>query len=154
MELKVRLSHAHLSSIGGITPTGELAMWTQNSSINEKTVVAFLAHLLARFNERLFVIWDGSPIHIKSIFVQSFIATIGPERLRVEQFPPFAPELNPTEGLWNQLKNVELANVCALELNDLYQKLNLAIGNIRQQPKLIQSFFGQSKLDISEYKKV
>ncbi|MBF0366909.1 MAG: transposase, partial [Oligoflexia bacterium] len=68
------------------------------------------AHLLIRFNERPFIAWDGSTIHSKSIFVRSFVAAIGSERLRVEKFPSYAPELNPAEGLWYQMKDVELKN--------------------------------------------
>jgi transposase len=107
-----------------------------------------------RFKERLFVIWDGSTIHTKSIFVRSFIEAIGPERLRVEKFPSYAPDLNPAEGLWNQIKNVEMKNICAIDLDDLKNKLNLAVARIRGNPKLIRNFFGQPQLDISEFKKV
>ncbi|MBF0367805.1 MAG: IS630 family transposase, partial [Oligoflexia bacterium] len=58
-ELKVKLTHAHLSSIGGITPFGELAIYTKKRAINEYDIVNFLAHLLIRFNERPFIAWDG-----------------------------------------------------------------------------------------------
>jgi transposase len=152
MELKTKLTHDHLSSIGGITPNGEIAVWTQHEIINEKIVVEFLSHLLMRFNDRLLVIWDGSPIHMKSFFVRSFVFAIGEDNLSIEQFPGYAPDLNPTEGLWHQLKDVELKNICNSNLEDLHIKLNLAIGKIRHNPQLIQSFFGQSKLDISEFK--
>lgn len=108
---------------------------------------------MSRFKERLYVIWDGSTIHSKSIFVRSFIAAIGPERLRVLRFPSYAPELNPAEGLWNQIKNVELKNICASDLDDLKNKLDSALAKIRRNPALIQHFFGQTGLGILDFKK-
>jgi len=150
--LRAKLSKAHISSIGGITPTGELGIWTKEGAINEYDIVDFLAHLLIRFQERVFIIWDGSTIHSKSIFVRSFIAAIGEDRLSVRTFPGYAPELNPAEGLWNQIKNVELKNVCASDLDDLKVKFDSAVARIRANPKLIQSFFGQTGLNIFEFK--
>ncbi|MBF0206669.1 MAG: hypothetical protein HQK53_07245, partial [Oligoflexia bacterium] len=88
----------------------------------------------------------------KSYFVRSFIAAVGPQRLRVEKFPGYAPELNPAEGLWYQIKGVELKNVCSIDLSDLKNKLRTAVSKIRSSPKLIQSFFGQTGLEISEFK--
>ncbi|MBI4640080.1 MAG: transposase [Candidatus Tectomicrobia bacterium] len=32
-------------------------------------------------------------------------------RLHLEQFPGYAPELNPDEGIWHDLKRVELKHV-------------------------------------------
>ncbi|MBF0207598.1 MAG: transposase [Oligoflexia bacterium] len=147
-ELRVKLTKEHLSTIGGVTPMGELGIWTKKGAINEYDIVDFLSHLLIRFNERLFIIWDGSTIHSKSIFVRSFIKAIGSERLRVENFPGYAPELNPTEGLWHQLKGVEMKNICATDLTDLKSKIVTAIARVRRNRKLIQGFFGQTGLII------
>jgi transposase len=148
----VKLTKDHLSVIGGVTPNGEIGIWTKEGAMNEYDIVDFLAHLLLRFNEKLFIVWDGSPIHAKSIFVRSFIEAIGPERLKVERFPSYAPELNPAEGLWHQIKGVELKNVCATDLGDLKIKLKPAVVKIRRNAKLIQNFFGQTGLKISEFK--
>jgi transposase len=150
-DLRVKLTNDHLSVIGGITPDGEIGIWTKQGSMNEYDIVVFLAHLLIRFNERLFIVWDGAPIHSRSIFVRSFIKAIGTERLRVVQFPSYAPELNPAEGVWHQLKGVELSNGCADDLDDLKSKLRPAVAKIRIRPKLVQSFFGQTGLRISEF---
>lgn len=134
--------------IGGITPNGEIGTWTKKGAIDEYDIVNFLAHLLIRFREKLFIVWDGSTIHSRSIFVRSFIKAIGEERLRVETFPGYAPELNPTEGLWHQIKGVELRNVCAPDAKELLFELHAALARIRQNKKLIQSLFSQAGLKI------
>ena len=40
-------------------------------------------------------------------------------RLRLEQLPGYAPELNPDEGIWRYLKRVELKNVVCADLEHL-----------------------------------
>jgi len=38
--------------------------------------------------------------------------------LTVDRLPGYAPDLNPAEGLWANLKGTELANRCDLEIAD------------------------------------
>ena len=68
--------------------------------------------------------------------------------IHLEQLPPYAPELNPDEGVWEQLKNVEMRNLSCKDLNHLRIELNLAINRLRSNPRLIQSFFAGAKLSI------
>jgi putative transposase len=39
--------------------------------------------------------------------------------LRVEQLPGYAPDLNPTEQVWGNLKAKELANLCSDTINEV-----------------------------------
>ena len=32
--------------------------------------------------------------------------------LEIERLPAYAPDLNPTEGVWNNIKSREMANLC------------------------------------------
>jgi transposase len=38
---------------------------------------------------------------------------------RVDRLPGYAPDLNSNEGVWNELKRIELANVCCSSLTQL-----------------------------------
>ena len=58
----------------------------------------------------------------------------------------YAPELNPGEGLWQQLKGVELRHVCGFNLSHLRVELSDAVERVRRKPRLIQSFFRGPKL--------
>jgi transposase len=55
------------------------------------------------------LLWDGLAAH-RSRAMQAWLNT---QRhwLVVERLPAYAPELNPTEGLWEWLKGTELANL-------------------------------------------
>jgi transposase len=107
--------------------------------------VAFLEHLLREVPGRMVVIWDGSPIH-RSQTLRAFLAQGASQRLHLERLPAYAPELNPAEGLWPQLKGVELRNLCGLHLPHLRRERRDAVKRVRRKPRLITSFFHGAKL--------
>jgi transposase len=135
----------HLSAISAISPEGKLYFHCQDGALNSENVIAFLAHLLREVRGRLVIIWDGSPIH-RSHTVKEFLANGAAQRLHLERLPAYAPELNPDEGLWQQLKGVELRNLCCLHLPHLRRELRDAVKRVRRKPRLITSFFRGAKL--------
>src|SRR5262249_40203531 len=106
--------------------------------------VVFLQHLLPHVSEKLLVIWDGSPIH--QGHVRTFLAAGGARQIHVARLPPYAPDLNPDEGVWHHLKNVEMRNRCCLNLMHLRTELRLAIKRWRRKPHLITACFAQAGL--------
>jgi transposase len=61
------------------------------------------------------------------------------KRLHLEQLPGYAPDLNPDEGIWNDLKRVELGNVCCTDLDDLSAQLIRAKERLRLKRAIIRS---------------
>jgi putative transposase len=92
-EIRAPLSREHLSSMSGITPDGRLYMKIQRRSYKGKDAAGFLKHLLRHIDGKLLVLWDRSPIH-RSQVVKDLLAKEG-SRIHLEQFPAYAPELNP-----------------------------------------------------------
>ena len=95
--LRLPLSRDHLAVISGITPAGRLLMLVQDHPYKSPDIVRFLKHLLRHIPGKLLVIWDGAPIH-RGQPVQDFLAQGGAHRIRLEQFPGYAPDLNPDEA--------------------------------------------------------
>jgi transposase len=143
--VRVFQTHDHLSVMSGITPQGWLFTMTRYDSLNGLDSIHFLKHLHSRTDQKLLVIWDGSPIH-RSVAVRTFLADGAAKQIHLERLPAYAPDLNPDEGVWSYLKHVELRNVCCFNLDHLHQQLNLAILRLRQKPVLIQSFFEEAGL--------
>lgn len=137
----------HLSVMSGITPEGRLYTLTRAEPLTSAESVTFLFHLGRRIGGKLLVIWDGSPIH-RSGLVREFLAAGGAGYVHLEQFPPYAPDLNPDEQVWQHLKQVEMKNLCCHDLHHLSMELNLAITRLRKKPRLIQSFFAGAGLAI------
>lgn len=134
----------HLSVMGSVTPDGKVYTLVRPQSLNGLHTIAFLVHLGRLAGDRLLVIWDGSPIHRRAE-VGAFVAE-AKGKIHVESLPAYAPDLNPVEWLWRHLKEVELANVSCLDLEQLHQELHLALGRLRQKPSLVPSFFEGAEL--------
>jgi transposase len=140
----------HLSVMGGVTPTGRIYVLVRRTSLNGLHTIEFLRHLIRHIGSHLLVIWDGSPIHRRAE-VKDFLAGAEGRGVHVERLPPYAPDLNPVEGAWEHLKHVELRNMVFLDLEDLHLELHLAIGRLRQKPRLIRSFFEGAGLPIENF---
>jgi transposase len=122
--------------MSGITPEGKLLMIEQEKAFKGEDVVQFLKHALGRIPGKLLVIWDGSPIH-RSKIVKEFLKNGAASRLKLEQLPGYAPELNPDEGIWKHLKYVELKNVCCKSLSELRRELRKAKERLRHKKHVI-----------------
>lgn len=145
--LKEWQTRDHLSVMAGVTPEGKVYSLVRQESLNGLHTVAFLAHLLCMAGPRLLVIWDGSPIHRRTEVKEFLTEEVG-RRVPIEALPSYAPDLNPTEWMWNHLKNVEMRNLACLDLEQLHMEFHLALGRIRQRPSLIRSFFAGAGLTL------
>jgi hypothetical protein len=78
--LRFPFTREHLSVISGITPSGRLLLQVQDHAFHSPEVVLFLRHLLRHVPGKVLVIAQGAA-----------------KRLRLEQLPGYAPELNSDE---------------------------------------------------------
>ena len=140
--LRALLTRDHLSIISGITPAGQLLLQMRGRSLRGPDVVRFLRHLLRHIRGKLLVIWDGAPIHRAQV-VKDFLTQGGAACIWLEQLPAYAPELNPEEGIWNLLKQVELRNLCCDDLAELRFELRLAAARLRHKTGVIQGCISQ-----------
>jgi transposase len=138
--LRAWCTREHLSAISAISPEGKLYFHSQEGAINSADVVAFLEYLLREVSGRMVLIWDGAPIH-RSHLIQEFLANGAAQRLHLERLPAYAPELNPGEGLWQQLKGVELRNLCCFDIPHLRGELRDAVKRVRRKPRILQGCF-------------
>jgi transposase len=145
--LHEQLSRDHLSVMSGITPEGKLLMMEQERAFKGEDVVRFLKHALHQIPGKLLVIWDGSPIH-RSKVVKEFLQEGAATRLKLEQLPGYAPELNPDEGIWKHLKYVELKNVCCRSLSELREELRKAKERLRHKRYVILGCIRQPGFEV------
>ncbi len=141
--LQVKLTHDHLSAIGGITPQGRIFMQVQDHSYKGPDVVRFLQLLLREIAGKILVIWDGASIH-RGQAVKDFLKKGGAKRIHLERFPGYAPELNPQEGVWNLLKRVELKNVCCLDLQHIAEELLHAKERLRHHKSTLSQCYAHA----------
>ncbi len=135
--LDALLTHDPLSAISGLTLDGRLLLQIRERAFRGPEVVVFLRHLLRQIPGPLLVVWDGAPIH-RAQPVKDFLAQGAAARLKLEQLPGYAPELNPDEGIWNYLKHVELRNLCCADLAELRLELGLAVKRLRHKRHVLR----------------
>jgi transposase len=135
----------HLSAIRAISPEGKRSFHGQDDAMNSEDVVAFLAHLRRDVPGRMVLIWDGSPMH-RSHTIQAFLANGASQRLHLERLPAYAPELNPDEGFWPQLKGVEMRNLCCFNRRHLRDELRAAVTRVRRKPRILTGCFAGTGL--------
>jgi transposase len=90
--------------------------------------------------------WDGLPAH-RSLAMRAWLRR---QRhwLVVEPLPGYAPDLNPVEALWSNLKGVELANLAADTLKEVTAAAEQGIQRIRSTHWLAYSFLRHCGLSL------
>ena len=108
-------------------------------------IVAALRRLLGG-QAPVVLVWDNLPAHT-SLAMAAWVADQH-AWLTVEYLPAYAPDLNPVEGLWANLKGVELANRACGSLEELAGAAERGIGRVRGEPELLFSFLHQAGLSL------
>jgi len=118
---------------------------TREGSYNSESLMSFLTALHRELRGRKVVlVWDGLPAH-KSGKMKEYL---GQQRhwLRVERLPGYAPDLNPVETLWGNIKGQELANRCAEDLAEAERAVRSGIARVRRSSPLPFSFLKHAGL--------
>jgi len=145
--LQEELSRDHLSAISAISLDGKLYMMEQERAFKAEDVVRFLKHLMRQIPGKLLVIWDGSPIH-RGRAVKDYLSGGASRRLKLEQLPGYAPDLNPDEGVWKHLKCVELKNLCCQHLAEFKVELSRAKERLRHKRDVILGCIRQPGFEV------
>ena len=139
-----RERHDRISAISGIAVSPKrfhctLYCQLYEDNIQGEEVAVFLRHLLRQVRGHLIALLDNGKTH-RSDPVGELLAHTS--RLHLVPFPPYAPELNPDEGVWNHLKRTlangrpdtqaELMNTLADEICHLAASQSLLQGCIQQ----------------------
>jgi transposase len=142
-----RYIHDRISAISGISVCPKrfhctLYCQLYEDNIQSEEVAAFLRHLLHQVHGHLIILLDNGKTH-RGEPVQELLART--TRLHLEPFPPYAPELNPDEGVWNQLKST-LANGRPDTQEELMDVLSDEICGLAASQRLLRGCIQQSKL--------
>ena len=142
-----RYAHDRISAISGIAVSPKRFRCTlycqlYEDNIQGDEVAAFLRQLLRQVPGPLIVLLDNGKIH-RGDPVQDLRARTS--RLHLEPFPPYAPELNPDEGVWNHLKT-RLANGRPDTQAELMDILAEEICHLAASQPLLRGCIAQSEL--------
>jgi len=111
--------------IGCIGIFGESLFLTTDGSIDSDFVIAFLNELHTKYPDRVFAVYmDGAKMHW-SARVKSFL--LESKFIVCRKLPPYAPEVNPIELLWADLKNHHLKRIDRTKRDTFVDGVNAAL---------------------------
>jgi transposase len=116
-------------------------------SFDTPGLIGFLEGLRTELRgAHLTLVWDGLPAH-RSLQMQAYLRA---QRrwLVVERLPGYAPELNPVESLWQNVKGRELANYCGTSLATMASQCRRGLRRVRRRPSLLSSFLRHAGLSL------
>lgn len=128
-----------LNMISAVSAKGELKFMTSIYKITAPLFIEFLKRLIVKYPKKIFLIVDGSSTH-KAKAVERYLETVK-DRLRLFFFPPYAPEINPDELVWNEVKTHGIGRTMIRTPNDLEQAAKSSLRRLRKNPEKVRSFF-------------
>jgi len=101
--------------------------------VDTETMSLFLAHTAAQFPQDYCVmLLDGAGWHT-ALDLQV------PPSMQLLPLPPYSPELNPVEHIWDHLRENQFGNRVFSSLQQVVEQLCLGLRQLHRQPKLVQS---------------
>lgn len=129
-----------ISMVSAISPRGELRFRVQEGSMNADRFIDFLKALLSTVEGKIFLIVDGHPVH-RSKKVREFAENQAGGQLKIFFLPPYSPDLNPDEWVWNNVKNDRVARQIIMGKDDLKAKAIGALRRLQKLPGIVRGFF-------------
>lgn len=128
-----------LNMISAVSARGLLRFMVVKGKVNGPQYVEFLKRLIYRAERPIFLIVDGHPVH-KSRVVKQYVESTG-GRLRLYHLPPYAPELNPDEQVWNHVKNHGVGRAAVRTVDQLKQLVISRLRSLQKLPWTVRMFF-------------
>lgn len=135
-----------ISIVSAVSTEGDLFFAISEESMNEDHIILFLEQLLREIGSFIYIFWDNITIH-RSRKVKQFLFDRN-ERLTTRRIPPYSPELNPDEIVWNVLKYQELPNFCPDSLEELKSTAVKTLNMLKSDPERLRSAIRASALPL------
>jgi transposase len=128
-----------VSAISAVSARG--GFWSQvyTGTLNAGRFVEFLKDFRSGGRGRVLMVVDGHPSHHARV-VQKYVEASG-GMLELHFIPPYSPDLNPDEFVWQYAKSQGLRKKPLQKNESLKERVRSDLANIKASPKLIKSFF-------------
>lgn len=127
-----------LNMVGAIDMRGQLRFMVVKGSVSSEQIRNFLNQLMHGAEKPVFLIWDGHPTH-RSKIVQECIDSFG-GKLEVYTLPSYSPELNPTEQVWNNVKNHGIGRKKVFGPDQLKSMVIGQLRRLQKLPSIVKAF--------------
>ncbi len=128
-----------LNLISAVSAQGECRFMVTPSRVGAAVFIEFLKRLIHNAERPIFLVVDGHPAH-KAKMVKKFLAA-SEGRLRLFYLPPYSPELNPDERVWNDLKNNLVGRKVILSPEQLRDEVIGGLRSIQKSADRVRAYF-------------
>jgi len=128
-----------LNLISAVSARGGLRFMVVKDKLNAARYVQFLKRLVHNASQPIFLIVDGHPVH-KSRAVRAYVASTH-GNLKLFYLPPYSPELNPDEQVWNHVKPHGVGRALLEGAEHLKKRVASYLRRLQQSLELIRRFF-------------
>jgi transposase len=104
--------------------------------VSTKAMSVFLTEISARYPEEfILMVLDGASWHRSETLIV-------PENIRLVTLPPYSPQLNPVEHLWEEIREKWFANYVFKNMEAVEEALVEALVTLEGDAKLVQGISG------------
>lgn len=122
-----------------VSAEGNLRYSASDESINSQRFIAFLKQLIRGRTRPLILLLDRASFH-GSKLVRNFVRAHRTQ-IRVFFLPRHAPEYNPDEQVWDEIKVKQIGKQPVKDKPDLKRRLYSALASLQRKARRIHSFF-------------
>jgi transposase len=132
-----------VNMISAITSKGKMKFMTYSGKMKAPVFCEFLKRLIHNVTTKIFLVLDGHPVHRSSQIKKFAQSTKG--KLRLFYLPPYSPELNPDELVWNNVKS-KVGRSSIKGPDDFQEKVRYHLKSLQRTPEKICGFFREPNL--------
>jgi transposase len=137
--VKASMKRGGFNILSTVTAQGDMRYSVKEGSIDGVVFIEFLKRLIQKRQRPLIVLVDHASFH-GSKPVRDFVRAHR-EKLRIFFLPKRAPELNPDEQVWNEVKVNRIGKQPVKDKKDLKKRLFSALASLQKNAKRVISFF-------------
>jgi hypothetical protein len=131
-----RLQRKYLYAFAAVSPHDGVLDSLILPWVNAETMSLFLATVAERHDDEFIVmVMDQAGWHIAGTLQV-------PANMRIVLLPPYSPELNPAEHLWEALREDWFANTVFDDLDAVEDALDDGLVNLESNPQRVQTMTG------------
>ena len=132
-EVASQLIREYIYLYGAVSPKDGTCIYLIMPTSNTACFQAFLNLVARKFaGQDILLVLDGAPNHRCGDLVL-------PDNISLLFLPPYAPELNPKENLWDEIREKIFKNYALKSIDAVRAKLKEAILYMERKPEIVKS---------------
>ena len=128
-----------LNVISAVNAQGEFRFMVVKGTVGAAKFCEFIKRLVSSTGKMVFLIVDGHPSH-KSVAVRELLEKLT-DRIRMFFLPPYSPELNPDERVWNDLKNNGIGRSVVSTPEQMKSSIISFMRFVQKSPERVMAYF-------------